>query len=244
VRDLEAALRFWRDALGLPVEKRALLPDQGVEVALLSLANSRIELLQPIEATNSIGRFIERRGEAPHHICFTTHDIEAEMTTLRARGVELTDEAPREGISGRVCFMHPQAHRGVLVELVETPDNIDELENTEIKQLPLLKQVTASVLDVREAVAAWRRAIGFEFQATGLSPHSILVWDIQVSLFPLPGNSTAVGLLRISLALSDIDAKLKELHDLGVQVQTAGVHERIRGHVVDHCVTLLRGSDA
>ena len=121
VLDLEAALRFWRDALGLPLEKRAVLADQGVEVALLSLANSRIELVRPLDPANSVGRFIERRGEGLHHICFTSADIEAEMASLRDRGVELIDAAPRQGLSGRVCFLHPRALAGVLVELVEAP---------------------------------------------------------------------------------------------------------------------------
>ena len=121
VRDLEAGLVFYRDRLGLVLDRRAILPDLGVEVALLRLANAAIELIQPTDAANSVGRFIDRRGEGLHHICFTTPDIRTEIALLRARGVELVDDQPREGIAGLVCFVHPRAHAGVLVELLEEP---------------------------------------------------------------------------------------------------------------------------
>jgi methylmalonyl-CoA epimerase len=119
VRDLDAGLAFYRDRLGLTLDRRAVIEEQGVEVALLRLANAELELVQPLDATNSIGRFIERRGEGLHHICFTTPDIRAEMAALRERDVELLDSEPRAGIAGRVCFIHPRMHAGVLVELVE-----------------------------------------------------------------------------------------------------------------------------
>ena len=119
VRDIEAALAFYRDKLGLEVEKRAVLPDQGAEVALLALANSRIELVQPLSNDGSLARFIERRGEGLHHICLTTPDIRAAMTALHDRGVETIETEPRTGIDGLVCFIHPREHAGVLVELVE-----------------------------------------------------------------------------------------------------------------------------
>jgi methylmalonyl-CoA epimerase len=119
VRDLEAGLRFYGDALGLPLVERELLPELGVEVALLKLENAAIELIRPLAEGNSVARFIERRGEGLHHLCFETPDIEREMTLLRERGVELIDQRPRRGVAGRVCFLHPRAHAGVLVELVE-----------------------------------------------------------------------------------------------------------------------------
>ena len=119
VSDLDAGLAFYRDRLGLQEKRRAVIADQGVEVALLSLANVELELIAPLDETNSIGRFIERRGEGLHHVCFSTPDIRAEMESLVERNVELLDVEPREGIAGIVCFIHPRAHAGVLVELVE-----------------------------------------------------------------------------------------------------------------------------
>jgi methylmalonyl-CoA/ethylmalonyl-CoA epimerase len=103
----------------LPLLEREALPDLGVEVALLELENAALELIAPLDDSNSIARFIERRGQGLHHVCLTTPDIEHEMADLQRRGVELVDSEPRRGIAGRVCFLHPRAHAGVLVELVE-----------------------------------------------------------------------------------------------------------------------------
>jgi methylmalonyl-CoA epimerase len=119
VRDLDAGVAFFSSWLGLLLDRRARIEEQGVDVALLRLANCELELIQPLDSDNSIARFIDRRGEGLHHLCFTTPDIRAEMAALEAKHVELLDAAPRDGIAGLVCFMHPRAHAGVLVELVE-----------------------------------------------------------------------------------------------------------------------------
>ena len=116
---MDASLAFYGTRLGLHVAKRSVLAAQGVEVALLGLANSELELIMPLDMSNGIGRFVERRGEGLHHLCFTTPDIRAEMADARARGVEIIESEPREGIAGLVCFFHPRVHAGVLVELVE-----------------------------------------------------------------------------------------------------------------------------
>src|SRR5688572_7842971 len=104
---MDVSLAFYRDRLGLHVDKREVLAEQGVEVALLRLANSELELIMPVDVGNSIGRFVERRGEGLHHICFTTPDIRAEMADARSRGVEIIEPEPRMGIAGLVCFFHP-----------------------------------------------------------------------------------------------------------------------------------------
>jgi len=119
VRSLDAALRFYRDQLGLNVGKVETVEEQGVKAALLSLDNAEIELLEPLSPESGVGRFLERRGEGLHHVCFTTPDIRAEIADLKARDIELIDQEPRHGLAGLICFMHPRAHAGVLVELVE-----------------------------------------------------------------------------------------------------------------------------
>ena len=122
VRSLEEAYRFYRDALGLPIRQEATIEDQGVKAALLALGDSEIELLEPIDPEGGVARFLERRGEGIHHICFQTDDVRGELAGLRERGVELIDQEPRRGLAGLVCFVHPRAHRGVLVELAEPVD--------------------------------------------------------------------------------------------------------------------------
>ncbi len=122
LRDLESGIAFYRDTLGLPMHKVETVEDQGVKAALLTFDNAELELLEPLSPESGVGRFLERRGEGLHHLCFTTPDIRAEMADLKARGIELLDQEPRHGLAGLICFMHPRAHAGVLVELVEAPE--------------------------------------------------------------------------------------------------------------------------
>jgi methylmalonyl-CoA/ethylmalonyl-CoA epimerase len=69
-----------------------------------------------------VGRFLARRGEGLHHLCFQTDDVARELEALKAKGVELVDREPRRGLAGLVCFLHPRAHHGVLVELTQPRD--------------------------------------------------------------------------------------------------------------------------
>jgi methylmalonyl-CoA epimerase len=122
VHNLEEALRFYSETLGLAVHKQATVKQQGVKAALLTIGESEIELLEPLGPETPVGRFLERRGEGLHHICFQTDGIDEELDGLKAKGVELIDQEPRIGLAGRICFLHPRAMKGVLVELAEPLD--------------------------------------------------------------------------------------------------------------------------
>jgi methylmalonyl-CoA/ethylmalonyl-CoA epimerase len=122
VHSLDEALAFYRDTLGLHLHASAEIADQGVKAALLTLGQSEIELLEPLSPDSAVGRFLERKGEGLHHICFQTPDVDAELDTLKQKGVELIDQPPRRGIAGMICFLHPKASRGVLVELATPVD--------------------------------------------------------------------------------------------------------------------------
>jgi methylmalonyl-CoA/ethylmalonyl-CoA epimerase len=121
VRRLEDGLTFWRDALGLRVSKQATIEDQGVRAALLPIGRSEIELLEPINPSGGVAKFLERRGEGLHHVCFETPDVAAELAAARAQAFPLIDEAPRPGLAGMICFLHPKGTRGVLVEFATPP---------------------------------------------------------------------------------------------------------------------------
>ncbi len=122
VRNLEEAFAFYRDTLGLPVHKMAVVEDQGVKAALLTIGNSEIELLEPINTNGGVAKFLERRGEGLHHICFETDNVEAELAATKAKGVEVIDQAPRKGLAGMICFLPPRANHGVLVEYAQPFD--------------------------------------------------------------------------------------------------------------------------
>ncbi len=122
VHSLDEALTFYRDTLGLPLHASAEVADQGVKAALLTIGESEIELLEPLSPESAVGRFLERKGEGLHHICFQTPDVDAELEELKRKGVELVDQKSRRGIAGMICFLHPKASRGVLVELATPVD--------------------------------------------------------------------------------------------------------------------------
>jgi len=119
VRDLEQAMRFYRDTLALPVHKTETIIDQGVRAALLTLGDSEIELLEPIVPDTGIARYLEGRGEGLHHVCFEVDDVERDLLALKMKGTELVDQQTRIGIAGRICFLHPSAMDGTLVELCQ-----------------------------------------------------------------------------------------------------------------------------
>lgn len=119
VDDIEKAMSFWRDLLGLALVKTAVVQDQGVKAALLKAGGSEIELLEPLAPESGVGRFLSRRGGGLHHVCFETEDVQAELNRARAKGIQLIDQQPRPGLAGMICFLHPKATRGVLVEYAQ-----------------------------------------------------------------------------------------------------------------------------
>ena len=122
VHDLDESLKFYRDVLGLHVHALDTVEDQGVRAALLTIGQSEIELLEPTRPDANMAKFLERKGEGLHHICFQTEDVDGDLETLKAKGVELVDQKSRVGLAGMICFLHPKASRGVLVELATPLD--------------------------------------------------------------------------------------------------------------------------
>ncbi|MEX2236523.1 MAG: methylmalonyl-CoA epimerase [Dehalococcoidia bacterium] len=118
VRTIDEALPFYRDTLGLEVTLDQVVEDQGVRAVLLRLGDNELELLEPVRPDTGVARFLEKQGGL-HHVCFLTDDIEGEMGRLNAGGVELIDKEPRIGVAGRICFMHPRANNGVLIEYAQ-----------------------------------------------------------------------------------------------------------------------------
>lgn len=118
VRDLAAALAVYRTVLGLEPNEIEEVPGFKTRVAMLSVGESRLELLEAMGDGSPIARFIEKRGEGVHHLCFQVEDVAAELQKLRVAGIRLVDESPRRGAGGYlVAFLHPSSTGGVLIEL-------------------------------------------------------------------------------------------------------------------------------
>jgi methylmalonyl-CoA/ethylmalonyl-CoA epimerase len=122
VEDIEAALGFWRDALGLPLDHVAQVPEQQSAVAFLPVGGSEVELVQPTTETSGVARYLAKRGPGMHHLCLEVDDLAQTLATLKAKGVRLIDETPRAGTGGKhYAFIHPESADGVLVELYQLP---------------------------------------------------------------------------------------------------------------------------
>ena len=116
VPSLEAALGAFR-ALGFELGHTDEVPTEKVRAAFLPVGESRLELLEPTDPDSVIARFLQKRSGL-HHVCVLVEDIEAALTELKQRGVELLDQTPRTGAGGsRVAFIHPRSAGGVLLEL-------------------------------------------------------------------------------------------------------------------------------
>lgn len=127
VANLEAALRPYREALGLAPERVEDVPSEGVRAAFFALGDTYLELLEPLDASGPIAGFLAKRGEGIHHLAVAVPDVEAAMARAQAAGLRLLSDEPRPGAGGtRVCFVHPKDLGGVLLEFVEHPARDEE----------------------------------------------------------------------------------------------------------------------
>ncbi len=122
VRNLEQALVFYRDTLGIVPAEIKQVPTEQVRIAFLPMGGpdgSEIELIEPTAADSSLSKFLEKHGEGLHHICLEVDDIDAALLEMQEKGAPVLDKQPRIAAEGRAIFIHPKATSGVLLELVE-----------------------------------------------------------------------------------------------------------------------------
>jgi len=120
VRNLDEALQLYDKLFGAKPSKIETIPQQGVKAALLPMGEGgEIELLEPIDPQSGVAKFLESRGEGIHHICLEVENVDQELCTLADKGVQLIDKKGRDGLAGKVGFLHPKSTKGVLVELAQ-----------------------------------------------------------------------------------------------------------------------------
>ena len=235
VRRLEDGLALWQNVLGLRVSKQATVADQGVKAALLPIGRSEIELLEPVHPAGGVAKFLEKRGEGLHHVCFETPDVTGELATARARGFPLIDEAPRPGLAGMICFLHPKGTRGVLVEFATPPPG--EHAHAHTGSGPLaglgLAEVTVRSREAASAAALFAEKLGLA-KARADARAAIVASAVEsggvrlvfVSAAPDSAGSEAAalraeveaqgeGLAGLVLDVADPDAALPALRALG-----------------------------
>ncbi len=119
VPEIESALSFWRDALGLDLQHVEDVPSQKSQVAFLPLGGSEVELVRPTTTDSGVAKFLAERGAGMHHLCFEVDDIDGMLAELKAKGVRLINETAMQLEGRKVAFVHPKSASGVLVELYQ-----------------------------------------------------------------------------------------------------------------------------
>ena len=119
VKDIYATIKVFDEIFGILGPEVSHLPEHGVKAVLIQSGQTRIEILEPLDPENSIGRFIRTKGEGLHHIALNVDNLQDKLNYLQNNGFDLIDTSPRDGLSGNVAFIHPRSIFGVLTELVE-----------------------------------------------------------------------------------------------------------------------------
>ena len=119
VKNLDEGLKAFESLLGHKAAQVKEVPEQKVKAALLHVGNVEIELIQPTDPGTGVAKFLENKGEGIHHICFEVDDVDKELESMAAKGIETLDKKGRPGLAGKVGFLHPKSTKGVLIELAQ-----------------------------------------------------------------------------------------------------------------------------
>jgi methylmalonyl-CoA epimerase len=123
VRDLEAAIAWYADVFGATVEHREIVESDGVEEALIRVADSYVQLLTPTRDDSPVAKYLEKKGEGLHHVAYRVADCAVALEAVKEAGYQVIDQVPRPGSrSTTVAFIHPKASFGTLIELVQESD--------------------------------------------------------------------------------------------------------------------------
>ena len=119
VNNLEEGLKTFESLLGIKPSHTEEVPDQGIKAAMIMVGDVEIELIEPTNTESGFAKFLEKKGEGIHHICFEVDDVDKELESLAAKGVDLIDKQGRQGLAGKIGFLHPRSTKGVLIELAQ-----------------------------------------------------------------------------------------------------------------------------
>ncbi|MBI4334031.1 MAG: methylmalonyl-CoA epimerase [Chloroflexi bacterium] len=120
VKSIEETMEIYSRAFGFPKVPILTVADQGVKSAMIPVGNnSNIELIEPLDASSGVAKFIEAKGEGIHHVSFETDSVDNELNAVAGKGLALIDKKARKGTTGLIGFIHPKSTKGVLIELAQ-----------------------------------------------------------------------------------------------------------------------------
>lgn len=220
VQDLDAGLAFWRDTLGLPLLRSADLADQGVRAALLACGSGEIEVLAPMTPDSGVARFLASRGEGLHHVCFESDDVVREVRRFLGTGVDMIDGKPRQGLAGKVAFVHPRSCAKLLVELA-TPSARAPLPETPLA----LAAVHGKVANVDAAAQRLQDLFGM---TRGFAPEDgsvvqLSLEGLMIQLSPVGGGYPKPTFSALRLRTGDLPALARRLAERGIPYQENAV---------------------
>jgi methylmalonyl-CoA/ethylmalonyl-CoA epimerase len=220
VQDLDVGLGFWRDTLELPFLRSADLPDQGVRAALLACGPAELEVLAPMTPDTGVARFLQSRGEGLHHVCFQSDDVEREVRRFLGTGVDMIDGKARQGLAGKVAFVHPRACAKLLVELATPPPPVA------LPEAPVaLVAVHGKVEDLPEAAQRFQDLFGMSrgFVAPDGSFIQLHLAGLLLQLSPLGGGFPKAAFTALRLQTGDLPAVARRLGARGISCHDTSV---------------------
>jgi methylmalonyl-CoA epimerase len=122
VSNLEEGIALYQALFDSPETSITEAPEMGLRAAIIIQGATHIELLQSTQAGNAIGKFLTTHGEGLHHIAFNVENVDEKVAQLKKKGIDMIDDVPRQGLTGRIAFIHPKATLGALIELVQPPN--------------------------------------------------------------------------------------------------------------------------
>jgi len=181
--------------------REATVKEQGVRAALLAAGDCEIELLEPLGADSPIGKFLAKRGEGLHHLCFKTPDVAGDLSALHSKSVALLDRTPREGLAGRIGFLHPSACHGVLVELATPASGAAHAES------PVrFKRLVIGSPAPHDTAKTYQDLFGLPEVEVNGGPRTMLGWPGGSTLLMVPASEVGgmEGMVALSMVAPDM----------------------------------------
>jgi len=217
VHSVEKALAVYHDALGLPIVKRGEAPSRGARVAMLSAGRSYLEVIEPTTSGSPFAEFIQDRGEGLHHVALWSDDIEKQVASLRESRVALDDHEPRDGFTGRLSYLRPEAFDGAIIEVVQPEDGLRG-DGPPAGHVERVDHVVLRVPDASAVTQRMRDWFGVEtkrtFERGGhtfafMRPGDVIMEVVGPTAGAEPGSGRIAGLAFEVTGIDELAASLK-----------------------------------